>query len=125
MQSIKKQFIKNALRPQVIENKPGSLTIRIARLMKVKEDMKQYESYIIQAAMLLEGIEKIDTDYETGKITILYDENRLTAKVVWQWILTIIDVGVDYSDWIINNWDNNKEKVMNELETLLKEKIPK
>lgn len=121
--SLKKMIIRNYLRVQLIKNEPGALYIRMPSLRRLENQFKMFENNVVSLIQLLPGINKIETQFDTGDITIYYDQEQLDARTVMRWINTVIDVGITQIDDIAANWEMDLEGVMKRLTFLLEQKI--
>ena len=125
MLGIKKQFIKNMIKLEVVSNTPGKLQIYVAQIKKVEDEYKRYETYAQKAITLMPGINNIDVDYDKGILTINYDPNLVSVQKVYNWLQVMIDVGIDYYDDIKAGWDmqgnegENVEKVWQKMRPVL------
>lgn len=131
MLGIKKQFIKNMIKLEVVSNTPGKLQIYVAQIKKVEDEYKAYESYAQKAITLLPGINNIEVDYDKGLLTINYDPNQVTVQKVYNWLQIMIDVGIDYYDDIKASWNmqgneaENVEKVWQKMRPVLLAELSK
>lgn len=125
MLGIKKQFIKNMIKLEVVSNTPGKLQIYVAQIKKVEDEYKRYETYAQKAITLMPGINNIDVDYDKGILMINYDPNQVSVQKVYNWLQVMIDVGIDYYDDIKAGWDmqgnegENVEKVWQKMRPVL------
>lgn len=125
MLGIKKQFIKNMIKLEVVSNTPGKLQIYVAQIKKVEDQYKIYEPYGQRAITLLPGTKDITVDYDKGLLTINYDPNQVTVQKVYNWLQVMIDVGIDYYDEIKASWNmqgneaENVEKVWQKMKPIL------
>lgn len=113
MLGIKKQFIKNMIKLEVVGNTPGKLQLYIAQIKKVEDDYKKYEPYAESGLSILQGIDKLQVDYEHGIATLHYNTNLLTPQKVYRWLQVLIDVGLDYYDDLKATWDKNGDEAAN------------
>ncbi len=131
MLGIKKQFIKNMIKLEVVSNTPGKLQIYVAQIKKVEDEYKRYETYAQKAITLMPGINNIDVDYDKGILTINYDSNQVSVQKVYNWLQVMIDVGIDYYDDIKAGWDmqgnegENVEKVWQKMRPVLLSQLGK
>ena len=131
MLGIKKQFIKNMIKLEVVSNTPGKLQIYVAQIKKVEDEYKRYETYAQKAITLMPGINNIDVDYDKGILTINYDFNQVSVQKVYNWLQVMIDVGIDYYDDIKAGWDmqgnegENVEKVWQKMRPVLLSQLGK
>ena len=131
MLGIKKQFIKNMIKLEVVSNTPGQLQIYIAQIKKIEDEYKAYEPYAQKAIKLLPGINTIDVDYEKGILTINYDPSQVTVQKVYSWLQVMIDVGIDYYDDIKAGWNKQGseaeqvEKVWQKMQPVLLSQVSK
>ena len=129
MLSIKKQFIKNMIKLEVVSNTPGKLELYISQIKKVEDEYKVYEVYADRMMKLLKGVKGISVDYDRGLLTVNYEETKLNPRQVYGWIQTMVDVGIEYYDEIKQSWNKNSneaaevEKVWNKMEPVLKSKL--
>lgn len=125
MLGIKKQFIKNMIKLEVVSNTPGKLQIYVAQIKKVEEQYKIYEPYAQKGITLLPGVSGIGVDYDKGLLTINYDPNQVTVQKVYNWLQVMVDVGIDYYDEIKAGWNmqgnetENVEKVWQKMKPVL------
>lgn len=54
---------------------------------------------------MLNGITHLAVDYPKGIVTVNYDQNVVTAKKIYKWLNTIVDLGVDYYDDLKPIWE--------------------
>lgn len=123
MFGLKKQLIKNLIKFNVIENSSGLLKIQIERLSEIDNQFKIYEKYAAEAVKLLNGVEKIDTDYDKNTVTISYDRNRVTAQKIYSWLQVILDVTLDNLEFIQKYGDTHTEEVKQRIYEVLKLKV--
>lgn len=119
----KNQFIKNYLKIQVVGQAPGLLEIQISNLSKLDKEYQGLEDEVKEFIQLLPGIEDLQTDFNTGRIKIYFDQNKLMARRVLGWINYIIDVAIAHFDFIKNNWEQSPELVKETLANKLKQSI--
>ena len=119
----KNQFIKNYLKIQVVGQAPGLLEIQISNLSKLDKEYQGLEDEVKELIQLLPGIEDLQTDFNTGRIKIYFDQNKLMARRVLGWINYIIDVAIAHFDFIKNNWEQSPELVKETLANKLKQSI--
>ena len=119
----KNQFIKNYLKIQVVGQAPGLLEIQISNLSKLDKEYQGLEDEVKELIKLLPGIEDLQTDFNTGRIKIYFDQNKLMARRVLGWINYIIDVAIAHFDFIKNNWEQSPELVKETLANKLKQSI--
>ncbi|OON99293.1 MAG: hypothetical protein ATN35_13330 [Epulopiscium sp. Nele67-Bin004] len=89
---LKKHIIKNFLDIKVLEDKPNKLVITSKKLGEIDPKNALYEQQIVSLLQNIQGIKKIDTNYETAKITINYDNSILSSKKIQVYIDLIIEV---------------------------------
>lgn len=121
--SFKKQFIKGYLKIQPISNEPGKLKVKINNLAKLDGKYKNFEKQAIELIKILPGIQEVETQLNTGEISILYDATTLAPRQVMRWLNTVIDVVIDQLNLITLYWESNLTYVMNTLENQLREKV--
>jgi copper chaperone CopZ len=120
---LKKQLIKNLIKFNVIENSPGLLKIQIERLSEIDNQFKIYEEYAAEAVKLLNGVEKIDIDYDKNTVTISYDRNRVTAQKIYSWLQVMLDVTLDNLEFIQKYGETHTEDVKQRIYEVLKLKV--
>ena len=129
MFGIKKQFIKNMIKLEVVSNTSGKLEIYISQIKKIEDMYKVYEIYANKAMMLLDGVKSVDVSYDRGLLIINYDETKLNPRQVYGWLQTMVDVGIEYYDEIKQNWNKNAEeskeveKIWNKMQPILISKL--
>lgn len=110
MLGIKKQFIKNMIKLEVVGNAPGKLQIYVAQIKKIEDEYKHYEYYAKNAISLLNGVQDLDVDYDKGIINIKYDVTKTNAQQVYKWLQVIVDIGVDYYDELKVIWEKDEDE---------------
>ena len=116
--SLKKQLIKNYLKMQLISSTPGELRIKVINLPKLSQEYLEFAPYVYEFIKLKDGIKDVQANFATGEVVILYN-NTMQPQEVIKWINTAMDVAIDQMDMIANNWDTNKEDVINTLKRIL------
>ncbi len=76
----------------MLEDKPNKLVITSKKLGEIDPKNALYEQQIVSLLQNIQGIKKIDTNYETAKITINYDNSILSSKKIQVYIDLIIEV---------------------------------
>lgn len=122
MNALKKQFIKSVIKPTVIENKPGVLKIRIAKLSELDKNFKIHDRYMIEAFKLLNGVETVSVNYEQNLLIISYNEQSVSAQKVYSWMQLILDITLDNLEFIEQCGETHTEDVIQKLEEILKRK---
>lgn len=110
MLGIKKQFIKNMIKLEIVSNTPGKLQIYIAQIKKVEDEYKQYEYYAENAIRLLKGVESLDVDYQKSIVTIKYDPAIVSVQKIYKWLQVMIDIGIDYYDELKLIWEKEGDE---------------
>ena len=110
MLGIKKQFIKNMIKLEIVSNTPGKLQVYVAQIKKVENEYKQYEYYAENAMMLLTGVQSLDVDYQKGIATIKYDPSVVDVQKIYKWLQIMIDVGIDYYDELKPMWEKDGDE---------------
>lgn len=113
MFGLKKQFIKNMIKLEVVENIPDELKLYIAQVRQIEEDYKRHESYAEEAIKTLKGIEKVNVDYDKGVVTIKYDPKIVSVQRVYKWLQRMIDIGLDYYDELKGTWKTDGDQDQN------------
>lgn len=105
MLGIKKQLIKSMIKLEVVKNIPGTLQIYVSQIKKADDEYKCYQIYAEKGIEMLNGITHLAVDYPKGIVTVNYDQNVVTAKKIYKWLNTIVDLGVDYYDDLKPIWE--------------------
>ncbi len=109
MLGIKKQFIKNMIKLEVVANTPGKLQLYIAQIKKADDEYKKYQAYVERGIKLMKGIEDVQVDYEKGLLTIYYNPEVVSVQKVYKWLQVLVDIGIDYYDSLKASWDKNED----------------
>lgn len=123
MLGIKKQFIKNMIKLEIVGNTPGKLQVYVAQIKKVENEYKQYEYYAENAMMLLTGVQSLDVDYQKGIATIKYDPSVVDVQKIYRWLQIMIDIGIDYYDELKPMWEKDGDESQ-KIETIWKKMKP-
>lgn len=123
MFGLKKHLIKSMIKIEVVENKPGILKLRTPQIIDLDEEYRVYDHFGVEAIKLLNGIETINVDYNSQIITITYNANVVTAPEIFKWIDIVIDVGLDYKDFIKDNWETKLDYVWDKMKGILEKKL--
>lgn len=110
MLGIKKKFIKNMIKLEVVSNIPGELQIYVAQIKKVEEPYKVYESYAEKALVLLRGVQSLQVDYDKGVATIKYDIDKVKPRRIYAWLQTMVNLGIDIYDELKPMWETDEEE---------------
>lgn len=121
--SLKKQFIKNYLKMQLVSQDYGKLRIKISNLTKVNDKYKGFAKDIKDLIMVLPGIQDITADFDTGIIEIKYSEGVLQPQQVIKWINIVIDVVIDNINLISEKGESDTEAVKTQLLLDLKKRV--
>lgn len=133
MLGIKKQFIKNMIKLEIVSNAPGKLQLYIAQIKKIEDEYKFYEIYAENAMTLLKGVENLQIDYMKGIATVKYDPEKVSVQKVYKWIQRMIDVGIDYYDSLKEIWEKQPNveesvkinQIWNKMKPILEEEVRK
>lgn len=116
--SLKKQLIKNYLKMQLISSMPGELRIKVNNLPKLSEEYLEFAPYVYEFIKLKDGIQDVQTNFETGEVSIIYNSTLQPQEVI-MWINTVMDVAIDQMDMVADKWDKDRESVINTLKRIL------
>lgn len=133
MLGIKKQFIKNMIKLEIVSNAPGKLQLYIAQIKKIEDEYKFYEIYAENAMTLLKGVENLQIDYMKGIATVKYDPEKVSVQKVYKWIQRMIDIGIDYYDSLKEIWEKQPNveesvkinQIWNKMKPILEEEVRK
>lgn len=124
MFDLKRCAIKMASNIKVEESKRGKVVLKNDLILKGILKNSDYEDLIIKSIFIMNGINKVDFNYQNLRVIISYDYNKLSESRVVNWIKTIIEVIIDNYEEVkkcIEN--NNKESLERLVEPQLKNEL--
>ncbi|MFA8450633.1 MAG: HMA2 domain-containing protein [Bacteroidales bacterium] len=71
---------------KIVRSSPGRLRIKIPGLNKVSEKHKGYEKDLSEVINYLEGISKIEVNFISSNVLILYKTEKIHEKAISSWI---------------------------------------
>ena len=122
--SLKKQLIKNYIKMQLLSNMPGELHIKIGNLPNLNKEYMEFVPYVYDALKLLEGVNDVQANFETGEVIILYSQVLKPEQII-RWINILIDTAIDHMDFIAAKWEVDRDQVINTLNQALANKLQK
>lgn len=123
MNPLKKQLIKKVVKLSIVKSEAGILVVHIARLSDLDEKFKIYESYMKEAIELLNGIEKVETHYESSNIIIKYNAQRIVPGKIYNWMQVILGVALDNLSFIKQYGQIQTEYTVQKLKEVLIAKV--
>lgn len=119
MFGLKKHIIKSMIKMDVVNNLPGKLEIYVAQISQIEDEYKAYQHFAVDAIKLLKGVQNVSVNYETGILSIAYDNNVVSAQKIYAWLDTIIDIAIDHKDFIKDNWEKDVNMVWQKMQPIL------
>lgn len=123
MFGLKKNLIKSMIKVETVSNKPGELKLYAKQISDVEDEYKVYEHFVLDALKMLGGIRTVNVDYDRGLVTIKYDENEVSADQIYHWIDILVDVSLDYKDFIKDNWEKDVNMVWTKMKPILEKRV--
>lgn len=123
MFDFKAYIIKQFIKVKVIDDTPGKLTLKVPNSLKVEEEYRWYDEFVARGIKILNGIEDVKFNYDSGTILFIYETNKVSQDKILKWVNVIIDVVVKNLKFIEDNGENNLDYVINTLEQKLQEKV--
>ena len=123
MFGLKKNIIKSMIKVETISNEPGELKLFVKQIGEIEDEYKSYEHFALDALKILDGIKKVNVDYDRALITIIYDENIVSVGQIYKWIDILIDISLDYKDFIKDNWEKDVNMVWTKLRPILEKRV--
>ena len=125
MSIIPKIVLKKLLEFQVIESTPGRISLKSNAPEIIYNQLEPYDKYFKVAILLLDGIDKVEFNYNIGTLYILYDIKRIDEDKVLKWVNKIIEIGVENQETIEEYSNTDIEYLEILLEKQLKEELVK
>ncbi len=123
MFGLKKNLIKSMIKVEIISNEPGELKLYAKQIADVDDEYKVYEHFVLDALKILGGIKKVNVDYDKALVTIMYNSSEVTAQQIYKWIDILVDISLDYKDFIKDNWENNVNIVWAKMKPILEKRV--
>lgn len=125
MSIIPKIVLKKLLEFQVIESTSGRISLKSNAPEIIYNQLEPYDKYFKVAILLLDGIDKVEFNYNIGTLYILYDIKRIDEDKVLKWVNKIIEIGVENQETIEEYSNTDIEYLEILLEKQLKEELVK
>lgn len=119
MSLLEKVILKRVSKFTVIESVPGRIKLKSNAPESVYEQVEPYDKELKIAILFLDGIERVELDYNRGIILIRYDITKVNDRKVLKWIDSIVKIGLENKE-VISKYSSTD---MNYLEELLEEKL--
>ena len=123
MFGLQKNLIKSMIKIETISNEPGELKLYAKQIADVEDEYKIYEHFVLDALKLLGGIKGVKVDYDRALVTIMYDENEVSASQIYRWIDILVDISLDYKDFIKDNWEKDVNMVWAKMKPILEKRV--
>ncbi len=123
MFGFKKNLIKSMIKIETISNEPGELKLYAKQITDIEDEYKNYEHFVLEAIQMLKGINKVNVDYDRGLVTIMYNETQVSAEEIYRWIDILIDISLDYKEFIKDNWEKDVNLVWAKLRPILEKRV--
>lgn len=124
MFDLKRCAIRMASNIKITESKRGKVFLKNDLILRGIIRNSDYEEIIRKSILIMNGIKKVEFNYDDLRVIISYDYNRLSEKKVVSWIKLIIEVIVDnYEESKKYIENNNKEALIRLIEPQLKNEV--
>lgn len=125
MSIIPKVVLRKLLEFKVIEGVPGRMSLKSKAPENIYNQLEPYDKYLKRATLLLDGIDEVEFNYNTGTVLILYDIKEIQEIKVLNWVNKIAEIGMENQETIeeYSNMDIGELEIL--LEKQLKEEAEK
>ncbi|GAA0781566.1 HMA2 domain-containing protein [Hathewaya limosa] len=125
MIDFKAYIVKHFAKVKVVHSIPGRLRLKVPTSVKVPEEFREYDKFVIEGVKNLDGITNISFNYIIGTILVNYDTEKVYEEKVLRWINKVVEITVDNLKFIQQYGETNLEYVINTLNQKLKEEVKK
>lgn len=125
MSIIPKVVLRKLLEFKVIEGIPGRMSLKSKAPENIYNQLEPYDKYLKRAILLLDGINEVKFNYNTGIVLILYDIKEIQEIKVLNWVNKITEIGMENQEAIEEYSNKDIEALEILLEKQLKEEVEK
>lgn len=119
MSIISKIVLKRLLEFKVFRSGPGRMNLKSRAPENIYNQLEPYDEYLKRAIFLLDGIDEVELNYNTGTILILYDIEKTGETRILKWVNKITDIGMENQETI----EAYANRDIGELEILLERQL--
>lgn len=116
-------IIKQFAKVKVVESSIGKITLKVPSSLHIEDEYRWYDEFVARGVKILNGIQDIQFNYDTGTIFIAYNINIVNEEKVLKWINTVINVAITNLKLIEEHGENNLEYVISTLEEKLNREV--
>lgn len=125
MFKITRKILKKMVEFKVSRSIPGRMRLKSKAPENIYKEAENYDKYLKRAILLLDGIEKVEFNYQIGTALIQYDIEKTYESKILKWINKIIEVGLKNQDIVAEYSHIDMEYLEKTLEQQLKEEVLK
>ncbi|MGO1469157.1 MAG: HMA2 domain-containing protein [Tissierella sp.] len=125
MFKITRKILKKMVEFKVSRSIPGRMRLKSKAPENIYKEAENYDRYLKRAILLLDGIEKVEFNYQIGTALIQYDIEKTYESKILKWINKIIEVGLKNQDIVAEYSHIDMEYLEKTLEQQLKEEVLK
>lgn len=125
MFKITRKILKKMVEFKVSRSIPGRMRLKSKAPENIYKEAENYDKYLKRAILLLDGIEKVEFNYQIGTALIQYDIEKTYESKILKWINKIIEVGLKNQDIVAEYSHIDIEYLEKTLEQQLKEEVLK
>lgn len=122
---IKRKILQKLVEFKVIRSIPGRMRLKSKAPQNIYKEAEAYDEYLKRTILLLDGIEKVEFNYQIGTALIQYDIEKTYESKILKWINKIIELGLKNQEIIAEYSLTDMEYLEKTLEQQLKEEILK
>lgn len=125
MFKLTRKILKKMVEFKVSRSIPGRMRLKSKAPENIYKEAENYDKYLKRAILLLDGIEKVEFNYQIGTALIQYDIEKTYESKILKWINKIIEVGLKNQDIVAEYSHIDIEYLEKTLEQQLKEEVLK
>ncbi len=125
MLKITKKVLKKFLEFKITRSIPGRMRLKSKAPRAIYKEAEAYDQYLKRSILLLQGIDKLEINYNIGTALIQYNIEKVHEEKILNWINKIIEVGIKNSEIIIQYGETDIEYLEEVLEEELQKELEK
>ena len=125
MLKITKKVLKKFLEFKITRSIPGRMRLKSKAPRAIYKEAENYDQYLKRSILLLQGIDKLEINYNIGTALIQYNIEKVHEEKILNWINKIIEVGIKNSEIIIQYGETDIEYLEEVLEEELQKELEK